>query len=131
MPLCAGIGSEPVLNNSWAATTSLTCCVPAGTGGKPELGEQAAQESQESLAAAVGNADMVSLPAHTPALLHKTASLVLLPFHAIKCLISITDCPKTPFLLTTPEHSLCAGQFARSAGARLPLLHICCLTVTC
>eukprot|EP00891_Asterochloris_glomerata_P006231 jgi/Astpho2/6231/e_gw1.00088.147.1_t len=34
-----------------------------GTGGKPELGEQAAQESQESLAAAVGNADMVFITA--------------------------------------------------------------------
>jgi len=32
----------------------------AGTGGNPELGEQAAQESLEALGASVGNADMVS-----------------------------------------------------------------------
>lgn len=32
----------------------------AGTGGNPELGEQAAQESMEALGASVGNADMVS-----------------------------------------------------------------------
>ena len=30
-----------------------------GTGGNPELGEQAAQESLEALASSVGNADMV------------------------------------------------------------------------
>ncbi len=33
----------------------------AGTGGNPELGEQAAQESLEALGASVGNADMVSV----------------------------------------------------------------------
>ena len=31
----------------------------AGTGGNPELGEQAAQESLEALGSSVGNADMV------------------------------------------------------------------------
>ena len=31
----------------------------AGTGGKPELGEEAAQESHQELAAAVSGADMV------------------------------------------------------------------------
>ncbi len=33
----------------------------AGTGGNPELGEQAAQESLEALGASVGNADMASV----------------------------------------------------------------------
>lgn len=36
----------------------MICSCP-GTGGNPELGEQAAQESLESLSASVGNADMV------------------------------------------------------------------------
>lgn len=33
----------------------------AGTGGNPELGEQAAQESLEALSSSVGNADMVCI----------------------------------------------------------------------
>ena len=33
----------------------------AGTGGNPELGEQAAQESLEALGSSVGNADMVCM----------------------------------------------------------------------
>ena len=42
------------LNIVWTVFGSCT-----GTGGNPELGEQAAQESLESLSASVGNADMV------------------------------------------------------------------------
>ena len=38
-------------------------CRCAGTGGKPELGEEAAQESHEELAAAVQGADMVFITA--------------------------------------------------------------------
>ena len=34
----------------------------AGTGGKGELGEQAAQESHDQLGQAVSNADMVGFP---------------------------------------------------------------------
>ncbi len=34
----------------------------AGTGGNPSLGEQAAEESSATIAAAVGNADMVRPP---------------------------------------------------------------------
>lgn len=36
----------------------------AGTGGNPELGEQAAQESYADLAEVVGGADMVRFQAH-------------------------------------------------------------------
>ena len=35
------------------------CFTTTGTGGNPELGEQAAQESLEALGSSVGNADMV------------------------------------------------------------------------
>ncbi len=39
---------------------NLNGCLPfTGTGGRPELGEQAAQESVEALAGTVTNADMV------------------------------------------------------------------------
>lgn len=37
------------------------CLKSAGTGGNPELGEQAAQESHADLAEVVGGADMVRL----------------------------------------------------------------------
>ncbi len=46
---------------SFSCQLSQSCFGLAGTGGNPELGEQAAQESLEALGASVGNADMVSV----------------------------------------------------------------------
>ena len=42
-------------------TSHLDLCLTTGTGGNPELGEQAAQESLDALSSSVGNADMVGL----------------------------------------------------------------------
>lgn len=47
---------------SKACTTQLVC-ICAGTGGKPELGEEAAQESHQELASSMNGADMVFITA--------------------------------------------------------------------
>ena len=54
--------------------TSRPLC-GTGTGGKPSLGEEAAEESHEALAAAVANADMVCPRTACPAMLFSDASM--------------------------------------------------------
>lgn len=46
----------PLLLAGWPTRSPLRT---AGTGGKPELGEEAAQESHQEIAGAVSGADMV------------------------------------------------------------------------
>jgi len=65
---CASLARLCLVVVTWR--TSLLC--GTGTGGKPSLGEEAAEESHEALAAAVANADMVC---PRPAMLFSDASM--------------------------------------------------------
>lgn len=51
----------PTRGNGVLHVRQLTHAGMSGTGGKPSLGEEAAVESHDALAAAVNNADMVRL----------------------------------------------------------------------
>ena len=130
LPDCSAITCRQQASAAQQLSRQCVSFFLAGTGGKPELGEQAAQESQESLAAAVGNADMGE-PAGPYSQLPSTRlhPLCCCPSMPFKCLIQISGCPKAVPSLITAEHSLCAGQVFR-ARARLPLPHICCVTLT-
>ena len=62
-PRLEGQGLLPGSLSLTPALPAAPLCAPAGTGGKPDLGEEAAQESHQEIAAAVSGGDMVFITA--------------------------------------------------------------------